>query len=146
MSTASQIIPPNHGLMAEPLSAAMDDAVTKSVRRKYGASRRRCSVMATKSRARQQADRVREQRLVLHRLWRAFFCWWERGSVDPAPHSHHVFGGLANKENFSKQNRKIAGNGSCGSDACQRTVCTWDPSIVAHFYLYSDSMSLLLLW
>lgn len=146
MPTASQIIPPNRGPVAEPLSAAMDDAVTKSVRRKWGASHRMCSVMATKSRARQQAARVREQRLVLHRLWCAFFCWWERGSVDPAPHSHPVFGGLANKENFSKQNRKIAGNGGCGSDACQRTVCTWGPSIVVHFYLYSDSMSLLHLW
>ena len=48
----------------------------------------------------------------------------ERGSGDPAQRSHLVLrlGGLAKKENFSKQNKQIAGNGG-GGGVSQRNVC-----------------------
>ena len=59
----------------------------------------------------------------MQRLRRILFRRWERGSGDPAPFTPHALrlGGLAKKENFFKQNRKIVGNDVGG--VCQRTVC-----------------------
>lgn len=85
--------------------------------------------MATESRSQQRAARVSDQWQATRRLWCTLFHGWERGSDDPPPHSHHVLrlGGLANKENYSKQNRKIAGNSGCGGGVCQKTVCHLAP-------------------
>ena len=55
------------------------------------------------------------------------------------PHALRL-SGLAKKENFSKQNRRIAGNG--GVVVCARELCVdWGLSIVVLFYLYGGGMN-----
>ena len=75
-----------------------------------------------KSRSRRQTASVKDHRQATQRLQHVLFRRWERGSGDPVPFTPHALrlGGLAKKENFSKQNRKITGKG--GSGVCQTTV------------------------
>ena len=123
MPTASQLTPPTRGTTAEPHSTATDAAVTKRVGRKRGAPRGKHSIAATESRSRRQASRVKDHWQATRRLRHAFFRRLERRSGDPAQRSHPVLrlGGLAKKENFSKQNKQIAGNGG-GGGGCQRNT------------------------
>ena len=124
MPTASQLIPPTRSTTAEPCFTATDAPVTRRARRKRGAPRGKPSAAATKSRSRRRTAWVKDHRQVTRRLRHALFRRLERGSGHPGQRSHPVLrlGGLAQKENFSKQNKQIVGNGG-GGGVSQRNVC-----------------------
>ena len=74
------------------------------------------------------------------RLQHALFCRRERGSGDPAPFPPHTLqlGGLAKKENFSRQNRKIAGNGRLGFFNCHTLLPVWRRHELAAYIVESN--------
>ena len=118
MSIALQIIPLNHGTVAEPCSATTNDQVGE---KKAGNTSREafcCGHQIKLSKVSSQCQRSSAS------YTKTSACaLLQVGNGDPTSLSYHALrlGGLAKKHNFSKYNRKIAGNG--GGGVCQKTVC-----------------------